>query len=317
MIYRCIIDAALRGVPPKKIAEDLNRKGILTVKSKFWSGVTIQRLLLDETHLGKIISNKTQGDAHRHKRPNAKEHEPIPRCDWVVVENCHQATKTQEEHDRIAELIKSRKSVAAKARHKTYAFSGLIKCVNCGHSHTFYIKRDEVFMKPCWYVDPMGIKCHNEGIKVSIIEDMILAEIRKYKDKFISKITEDEDNELNYIFDLISEHKASLQKQKQALEVVNDAYELGDYTRDEWLRRKKKWEDRIFNTKNDLYEFQKQADSTVKITNADRQNMLEYFFDNITQTADFSERNDLYRTIIESIIWTKNGNDIYMTINYK
>ena len=62
-------------------------------------------------------------------------------------------------------------------------------------------------MKPCWYVDPMGVKCHNEGIKVSIVEDMIL--------------------------DIISEHKASLQKQKHALEVVNDAYELGDYTRDE------------------------------------------------------------------------------------
>ncbi len=100
------------------------------------------------------------------------------------------------------------------------------------------------------------------------------------------------------------------------MEVVNDAYELGHYTRDEWLRRKKKWEDRIFNTKNDLYELQKQANSTVKITNVDRQNKQEHFFDNITQTG-FSERNDLYRTIIESIIWTKSGNDIYMTINYK
>jgi site-specific DNA recombinase len=71
-VYRFIIDEALRGVPPKNIAETLNRRGLLTAKTKYWSGVTVHRLLLDETHLGKIISNKSQGDGHKKKRPNAK-----------------------------------------------------------------------------------------------------------------------------------------------------------------------------------------------------------------------------------------------------
>lgn len=43
-VYRSIIEEALNGMPPQKIAEVLNRKGILTAKSKYWSGVTIQRL---------------------------------------------------------------------------------------------------------------------------------------------------------------------------------------------------------------------------------------------------------------------------------
>ena len=47
-VYRSIIEEALNGMPPQKIAEVLNRKGILTAKSKYWSGVTIQRLLIDE-----------------------------------------------------------------------------------------------------------------------------------------------------------------------------------------------------------------------------------------------------------------------------
>jgi len=101
------------------------------------------------------------------------------------------------------------------------------------------------------------------------------------------------------------------------LEVVNNSYELGDYSRDEWFRRKKKWEDKIFNTKNDLYELQKQAKSTVKVTNSDRKEFLYNFFNTITQTTDFASRNDLYRTIIESIIWSKNGDDINITINYR
>ncbi len=316
-IYRYIVDEALRGIPPAKIAENLNRKGILTAKLKYWSGVTIQRLIIDETHLGKIISNKTQGDGHKQKRPNAKDSMSIPRCDWVVVENCHEPTKTQEEHDKILELIKSRKSVGTKARHKTYAFSGLIKCAHCGHSHTFYIKRNEVLMKPCWYVDPLGERCHNDGIKVSIIENILFGEIKKYKGNFLSNIKDDKDEELDNIYNQIEESKGKLQKQKQALEVVNNSYELGDYSREEWLRRKKNWEDKIFNTKNDLYELQKQAKSTVKVTNIDRKELLENFFNTITQTTDFASRNDLYRTIIESIVWRKDGDDINITINYK
>lgn len=316
-IYRNIIDEALKGIPPQKIAEDLNRKGIMTVKSKYWSGVTIQRLLIDETHLGKIISNKTQGDGHKQKRPNAKAMKVLPKSEWVVVENCHQPTKTQEEHDRIMQLIGSRKLISTKARHQTYAFSGLIKCKNCGHSHTFYIKRDDVFMKPCWYINPMGEKCRNEGIKVSVIEDKVLAEIKKYKDAFIANVTETEVDTLGSIYEMIAESEANLQKHKRALEVVNDAYEYGDYSRSEWLRRKKKWEDEIFNTSNTLYELQKQVKSTVQITNADREKTLAAFFDCITKITDNVARNDLYRTIIERIVWQKNGDDIEVTVNFK
>lgn len=78
---------------------------------------------------------------------------------------------------------------------------------------------------------------------------------------------------------LITEHEASLQKQIRALEIVNDAYEYGDYSRDEWLKRKRKWEEEIFNTKNTLYDLQRQAKSTVQITNADRQAMLTAFYE--------------------------------------
>ncbi len=61
----------------------------------------------------------------------------------------------------------------------------------------------------------MGVKCHDEGIKVSIVED--IAEIRKYKDTFISNTTEDEDNEINNVIDLISEHKVKSAKTETCL----------------------------------------------------------------------------------------------------
>ncbi len=316
-VYRFIIDEAHRGVPPKNIAETLNRKGFLTAKSKYWSGVTVHRLLLDETHLGKIISNKSQGDGHKQKRPNAKNLTVNPKSEWVVVENCHDAVKTQEEHDQIVQLIEGRKLLGTRARHQTYAFSGLIKCAVCGHSHTFYTRRGEIYMKPCWYIDSVGAKCRNEGIKVSVIEDLVIAEITKYKDTFVSDMPDTEGDELEKINSQIAECESILRKQVHSLEVVNDAYEYGDYTRADWLKRKKKWEDEIHKSKNALYELHKQAKSTVRITNADRQKMLSAFFNNITQLTDQATRNELYQTVLKSIIWRRCGDDIKVSINFK
>ncbi len=315
-IYRNIIELALNGVSPRKIAENLNNKGIFTPKENYWSAVTIQRLLIDETHLGKIISNKSQGDGHKNKRPNAKDVKILPKSEWVIVENCHEPVKTQEEHDKILQFIADRKLIEKRARHKAFAFSGLIKCERCGHSHTFYTKRDKCYMKPCWYINPLGDKCRNEGIFVSVIEDMMLAEIAKYKDSFLTDI-EQEDNSANMLQILIEEKETLLSKQKKALSLINDAYEMGDYSREEWLERKKKREHEINSTTNEIYELRKNINNNQPLSNSERLEALSNFFDNITTTTYNASRNDLYRTILNSIIWYKNGENIRIKINFK
>jgi hypothetical protein len=279
--------------------------------------VTIQRLLIDETHLGKIISNKTQGDGHKNKRPSSKDLVVLPKSEWIVVENCHEPVITQEEHDRILQLISARKLISTKARHQTYAFSGLIKCWVCGHSHTFYQKHGEIFMKPCWYINRFGDKCKNSGIKVSIIERLVLKEIEKFKENFVINAEIIETDTVAEINGLIVQNEAKLVRQKRALELVNDAYEYGDYTREDWIKRKKKWESEIYNTRNFIYELKKQAKSTVQISNGDQVKRFDVFFDKMTETIDDSTRNELYRTIIESILWQKAGDDIKINIKFK
>lgn len=48
--------------------------------------------------------------------------------------------------------------------------------------------------------------------------------------------------------------EALLSKQKKALELINDAYEMGDYSREEWLERKRKRELEINKITDDIYE---------------------------------------------------------------
>jgi len=316
LIYRNIIQQALNGDPPKKIAENLNRNGILTYKGNYWSGVTIQRLLVDETHLGKIISNKTSGDGHKNKRPNAKDVKVTPKSEWVIVENCHEAVKTQEEHDIIIELINGRKLFQTRAQQQLHAFSGLIKCERCGHSHTFYVKREKPMMKPCWYISPLGEKCRNEGVLVSIIEKLVLDEISKFKDSFLTDIPQEDDSLLK-LQTLISEKETTLSKQKKALSLVNDAYEMGDYSREEWQERKKKRELEIQKTVDEIYEVQKRISKNTHVAASDRLKDLENFYNKIDIATDDATRNDLYRSIIDSIIWYRNGEDIRVKINFK
>ena len=171
-------------------------------------------------------------------------------------------------------------------------------------------------MKPCWYINPLGKKCGNEGIVLNVINDLILTEIAKYKDNFITDFEYD-DNNIKHLYTLISEKETLLAKQKRALKLVNDAYGMGDYDREEWLERKKKRELELSQTTNEIYELNKCMRSDKKISNAGRLKTLSDFFDNINTVEDNAAMNDLYRTKLESIIWYKEGKTIRIAINFK
>lgn len=67
----------------------------------------------------------------------------------------------------------------------------------------------------------------------------------------------------------------------KALERVNNAYEMGDYSRDEWLERKKKREFDIKSIQDEIYILKKQMQDRKEITDNERLENLEIFFDNI------------------------------------
>ena len=61
----------------------------------------------------------------------------------------------------------------------------------------------------------------------------------------------------------------------------------------------------------------KRSQSDTQVSNAERTIALSDFFDNITTVTDSKGMNDLYRTILESIIWYMDGDTIRIKINFK
>lgn len=92
--------------------------------------------------------------------------------------------------------------------------------------------------------------------------------------------------------------------------------EMGGYRRDEWLERKKKCEAKIYNLNKKIYELKKKGTEKQEITDDERLERLEAFFDIFSTCTNNSERNTLYKTIIESIIWLREGENIEIEINF-
>lgn len=125
-IYREFMNKVLDGVVLKRISWELNNRGITGPKGGVWHDNTLRRILIDETHLGRIITNKSQGSGHKDKKTKPLIY--TSREDWVIVENCHQAVKTSEEHEKLIAMFESNKLIPSRAKAGVYALSGIVYC---------------------------------------------------------------------------------------------------------------------------------------------------------------------------------------------
>jgi DNA invertase Pin-like site-specific DNA recombinase len=301
----------------ENVAIELNKLGISTPyeRGNRWYGNVIHRILENETHLGKIISNKTKG--------NIKKGEKViyyPKDKWIIVENCHEAVKTQEEHNRILELLSQRKKTASRAKQRVFDFSGIIKCGICNYSMTYLTnkKTGKVYMKPCWYIDAFGNKCSNRsGYVDEISKELFVAITNKYE-RLISEVSDESNKDNTKVELMLKQKNKQLNKFKLALEKVNEAYELGDYIREQWLERKFKWEKEIDKINIEIEELGKELNNDEVRTREVRIKVLKYIIDNLQTETEPEERNKLYKLGIEKISWLRIGeNEEEMEITWR
>ncbi|HJV45839.1 MAG TPA: recombinase family protein [Bacillota bacterium] len=305
-VYRYIIEQALEGESPHSIAWDLNKKGIKTRHGKFWSNVSIYRILQNETYLGKIISNKQRGDGHKIKRPSSEDYRRLPKEEWIVVENCHEAIITQEEFDRIQILIHKRSKLPTAARTSKGEFTGILRCGVCNHtSQVQRRKGSRDTIKPCQYFDDKGNRCINRGGILDPIRDAIKDAIIQYKEDILAKLQGENNRDMEFITKQLQSKYKELSKYQATFERVQDSYDLGDYSREEYLKRRKKWEDKISETEHEIMILEKQLKSQEQISDEERLHAITFFSENIDKIEDVEDRNKLYKTLLDSVVWKK------------
>jgi hypothetical protein len=321
-IYRYIIESVINNSKtPKQIAVELNNMNVPSPKNGVWHGNTVYRLLLDETHLGKIIANKTKGDAHKKKKVNAKPVVNIPKEKWVIVQNCHEAVKTQDEHEKILLFANRLTKTPKRTQNTIMPLSGLIKCAKCGHTMGVYRRADRNMtevLKTCWYSDTLGNKCNNSGMQLNFLYDFLRQDMLSYLNRLKEQLSNLYINDNKSLLEKkIMELKNEINSKQKTLERMLDGFENGVYSLDQYKERKNKVDNTISKLDQEcaIYEMRFNKYNVLDIQN--KLDRVQYVYDNVTsKNIGDEEKNKLHKSIIDYIRWERNGVVIKIEVEY-
>lgn len=137
---KMIFDLASNGYGVMRISKHLMErkipitrvKGPITSEVRYysWGGATISKMLRNPVYKGDHVVCKCHQKAIRSNTYNF-----VPRDEWEIIENCHEAIVSREQWDRVQKLIDRRPTVSGENRCPFYnLFHGLVYCATCGKS---------------------------------------------------------------------------------------------------------------------------------------------------------------------------------------
>lgn len=302
-IYRELKEATLEGAHLNNLAIDLNIRGIPGPKGGLWHGNTIRRILLDRTHLGQIISNKTKGSGHKKKKTKPLVH--IPQEEWTVVENCHEALKTEDEHMRLVAILEGNRIIPRKARAGRYPLTGLVFCGKCGRMIRYDVRTDGYptsSLKKCIVKNAYGVKCDNPSIRLSVLHEFIFSQLNDYEQKILDSEGYINDNFIERLTQKIQEKEQHLAKVRKALTKIKEMYEFDEYTREEYEDRRDKRQSEVTALETEIAAHRHELNYDLIEKNKERKIIIKSFKDIWTSdTATDTEKNEIARQLISRI----------------
>jgi len=95
-----------------------------------WVGKNVKMILENQVYLGHMVSHKTQTKSFKNRKLVA-----VPKEDWIVVKNTHEAIIDEETFELVQKFIRVKKRPNKTGRPNM--FVGLVKCPDCGRNMAF------------------------------------------------------------------------------------------------------------------------------------------------------------------------------------
>lgn len=314
-VIRMIFDLSSKGLSIKKIAQELNKLGIVTPldskqynknkRSSGWASSSIRRILYNSAYYGEFRRWK-------YKRVDRNILALRNKEDWVCTKI--PAIISEETFNRSQEALKSRKVLSKRNSKRQYLLSGLIYCEFCGSKMVGECSKgkNELLYYVCnnsrrKYLDKI---CPIRSVRAGEIEQAVWSEVvrlLKNPDLLIkaiidNKSTINNNDDQESLLDLLSEKENEQER-------ILDLYQYGKL-------EKKKLNERIEKLSLEIEHIKKNLVSIKESNKVDNRlqtiNELRLTLEADIETFDFEEK----RKILEILLHGKKGVGIFIDSNY-
>ena len=195
-VVQGIFAKKLSGMSASGIARILNKNGVLApseYKAKCgekystsfkgagqskWSAQTVSRILKNVVYIGTLAQGKRTTVSHKVKKEIA-----VPECDWVVVENAHEAIISRMDFDAV-QILMSRDTIAVAGKNESYMYAGILYCGDCGssmvHRKESYKGREYINYICSNYNRNGKDACSRHCIREEDLNQIVLGELQGY-----------------------------------------------------------------------------------------------------------------------------------------
>ncbi|MBX3387410.1 MAG: recombinase family protein [Phycisphaeraceae bacterium] len=150
---RVIFRLCVEGVGLKGIADELNRRGVMSPRGKLWQHTTVRAIILNPVYRGDLVWNRRteskfyevrQGRADRVKgRECSGRVKHTDKDDWIVRENAVPPIVDRAIWDKAqaAAMDRASKCSGAGKQEGRWLLSGVMRCACCGQPYWGLVKR--------------------------------------------------------------------------------------------------------------------------------------------------------------------------------
>lgn len=311
-VVEMIFTKAANGMGIRTIAEELDRLHIKPPASDHWERSSIGSIIQNEVYLGTIIWGKVKSTKINGKYTRKK----VPREQWTITENAHEAIITEELFNKTNAAMHARWRPHLKNNYKlTNPLAGLLYCENCGKAMTLQPRPNR----------PSGaIRCNNhickgiqKGCNFPLVEQQILITLEKMINQF--ELPEYEKKKTKSSIKLKEKALNKIIKEKEEVDQQNDnihdLLEKGIYDIKTFQARQQIIKSKLDDLDKKITDVQEEINKELSQQTANNEYIprVKSVLEAYRSTDDVEKKNKLLKSVIERVTylrrleWTKKG----------
>jgi len=302
MTIRLIFDLYTKGWGYKRIANHINAMGMKSKKGHHLAISTIRDILTNPIYVGLLrYNNYTNWSKKRRKGKN-----PNP----IIVKGIHEPIISEEVWEKALVRMKGDKK-AVKKHNGFYPLTGILKCPECGASMVLGGSSQQgkrIFYYICGNFHSKGSSaCHSNGIRCDKANEAVLNKLvellnnDKFADAVIERMREKQNSSYIPQQDLMENFRKELEKINTSKERLFELYESELISKEEFLKRKQKLDERKEVLKNSTEEVQANMIDYNTLDSKTIKDILKQFKTILLQANDQDEVKLLLKTLIKKI----------------